>query len=60
MTPDGFEPANFRFVAQHINHCATAVPDYKMYTPINVICTDKITNSLAKTRFGQSNTVTVF
>jgi len=22
----GFEPATFRFVAQHLNHCATAVP----------------------------------
>ena len=26
MTPDGIEPATFRFVAQHLNHCATAVP----------------------------------
>ena len=24
MTPAGFEPATFRFVAQHLNHCATA------------------------------------
>jgi len=23
----GIEPATFRFVAQHLNHCATAVPD---------------------------------
>jgi len=22
----GIEPATFRFVAQHLNHCATAVP----------------------------------
>jgi len=27
MTPNGIEPAAFRFVAQHLNHCATAVPD---------------------------------
>ena len=27
MTPAGIEPATFRFVAQHLNHCATAVPD---------------------------------
>jgi len=27
MTPSGIEPATFRFVAQHLNHCATAVPD---------------------------------
>jgi len=27
MTSSGIEPATFRFVAQHLNHCATAVPD---------------------------------
>jgi len=26
MTPAGIEPATFRFVVQHLNHCATAVP----------------------------------
>jgi len=26
MTPSGIEPATFRFVAQNLNHCATAVP----------------------------------
>jgi len=26
MTPAGIEPATFRFVAQHLNHCATAFP----------------------------------
>ena len=26
MTPSGIEPATFRFVAQHLNHCSTAVP----------------------------------
>jgi len=25
MTPAGIEPATFRFVEQHLNHCATAV-----------------------------------
>ena len=25
MTPAGIEPATFLFVAQHLNHCATAV-----------------------------------
>ena len=28
MTPAGIEPATFRFAAQHLNHCATAVPYY--------------------------------
>jgi len=27
LTPAGVEPATFRFVAQHLNHCATAVPN---------------------------------
>ena len=26
VTPAGIKPATFRFVAQHLNHCATAVP----------------------------------
>ena len=26
LTPAGIEPATFRFVAQHLNHCATAIP----------------------------------
>jgi len=26
MTPTGIEPETFRFVAQYLNHCATAVP----------------------------------
>jgi len=26
MTPAGIERATFRFVAQHLNHCVTAVP----------------------------------
>ena len=34
MTPAGIEPATFRFVAQHLNHCATAVPTYINPTPI--------------------------
>ena len=28
LTPAGIEPATFRFVAQHLNHCATAVPKF--------------------------------
>ena len=29
LTPAGIEPATFRFVTQHLNHCATAVPTVK-------------------------------
>ena len=28
LTPAGIEPATFQIVAQHLNHCATAVPSY--------------------------------
>jgi len=31
MTPAGIELATFRFVAQHLNHCATAVPNRNEY-----------------------------
>jgi len=34
LTPAGIEPAISRFVAQHLNHCATAVPlilQYSLY-----------------------------
>ena len=29
MTPAGIELATFRFVAQHLNHYANAVPNYE-------------------------------
>ena len=29
LKPAGIEPATFRFVAQHLSHCATAVPPYR-------------------------------
>jgi hypothetical protein len=32
MTPSGIEPATFRFVAQHLNHCATAIPSTFTYS----------------------------
>jgi len=39
LTPAGIEPATIRFVAQHLNHCATAVPTeaycYKLHTKLN-------------------------
>ena len=33
MTPSGIEPAIFRFVAQHLDHCATAVPNLALLNP---------------------------
>ena len=33
MTPAGIEPATFRFVAQHLNHCVTAVPNLQHESP---------------------------
>jgi len=37
LTPAGVEPANFRFVAQHLNHCATAVPMVYNSTVSNIV-----------------------
>jgi len=31
MTPARIEPATFRIVVQHLNHCATAVPYEKVH-----------------------------
>jgi len=35
LTPAGIEPATFRFVAQHLNHCANAVPSLQGRTEIS-------------------------
>jgi len=37
MTPAGIEPATFRFVVQHLNHCATAVPKMSRTWKNNII-----------------------
>jgi len=36
LTPAGIEPATFRFVAQHLNHGATAVPYIRVYIYIYI------------------------
>jgi len=36
MTPAGFKPATFRFVAQHLNNCATAVPHTHTHTHTHI------------------------
>jgi len=42
MTPAGFEPATFRFVAQQLNHCATAVYSdiYGWYRSVDLFWSD--------------------
>jgi copper chaperone CopZ len=52
MTPSRIELATFRFVAQHLNHCATAVPDcinnidgkYKAEVPLKLMEQALVTN----------------
>ena len=46
MTQAGIEPATFLFVAQHLNHCASAVPPY-IYIYIDNLCRIYKTLSLA-------------
>jgi hypothetical protein len=36
MTPSGIEPATFRFVAQNLNHGATAVPSAAVKVKVKV------------------------
>jgi len=37
MTPAGIEPATFRFVGQHLNHCVTVVPLEKTNDELNSV-----------------------
>ena len=54
LTPAGIEPATFRFVAQHLNHCATAVPFAPAYAFVKFANAVKLTN--AKATFNKSFT----
>jgi len=47
MTPGGIEPTTFRFVAQHLNHCATAVPVFYVIAHKHNINTGRIVIRLA-------------
>ena len=45
MTPAGIEPATFRFVAQHLNYCATAVLGKDSESSNSKLITDSHLNS---------------
>jgi hypothetical protein len=51
VTPAGIEPATFRFVAQHLIHCATAVPHINIvpFIVYDVITVETIVNSYITT-----------
>jgi len=51
LTPAEIETATFRFVAQHLNHCATAVPRKSEVAPFNLVPKqEKRTNCRNKVR----------
>jgi len=43
LTPAGIEPATFRFVALHLNHCATAMEKRGHKYKFNNIYEDNLT-----------------
>jgi len=45
MTPAGIEPAIFRFVSKHLNHCATAVTTTTTTTTITTTTTTTTNNN---------------
>jgi hypothetical protein len=57
MTPSGIEPTTFQFVAQNLNHCATAVPlvslllrtclIFRYFLVCNIPCLDILLSSMA-------------
>jgi len=48
MTPSGIETATFQFVAQHLNHCASAAP--LEGNRINILGFQEWQNNLASIR----------
>jgi len=49
MTPAGIEPPTFRFVSQHLKHCATAVPYLIAILVLLLVVKDKAVPVLAWT-----------
>jgi len=60
MTPAGIEPATFRFVAQRLDHCATAVPmpAFSTVTKLNQLSSWQANQRHARKSIQQSNTNT--
>ena len=54
LTPAGIEPVTFRFVAQHLNHCATAVPNdsFSIEHKIRILISDFYVNIIRMPRLG--------
>ena len=52
MPPAGIEPATFRFVAQHLNHCAAAVPIFNEIPWKNTVERDRPQVTLWRMRVG--------
>ena len=50
MTPAGIEPATLRFVAQHLNHCATAVRHRSIKTEESFLVMPKLLDAFSKLR----------
>jgi len=48
MTPAGIERATFRFVAQHLNHCATALNSGNGIKHIGTYCSGILTALLKR------------
>jgi len=55
MTPSGIEPATFRFVAQHLNHCATAVPPTTLVKLIKVCLNETYSKVQARKQLPDKN-----
>jgi len=45
VTPSGIEPATFRYLAQHVNHCATAVPPKNKWFPLQTRAARRVPGS---------------
>ena len=59
MTPSRIEPATIRFVAQHLNHCATAVPD-TVYHHHKHQGLDPLIRSVSRVTAARANASSVF